>query len=470
MSSSDNDSEGAIAGAVATALDTRLRGTSPSVSPDTIMYENTNDGGTTLLAGHEDLSANAVSTVAAASEVATISGEVLRRVIGDLKELEGEAASSSVKVGIAEQRRQLTELMKANVQKRWRKAVTGDETKRVRDFVRHPPVARRIDKMAFTFGVLNLTVSEFMLVKMPHLFWAWYMAVVPVLIFFRIPHYKSLRWSYFLLDFCYYVQIMCILQLYAFPFNCPLLKSNFLLTNGPLAFAVPVWRNSLVFHDLEKITSLYIHIYPGLLLYALRWYPSSTSAAATLEACGPMCVNDLLPAAVVYLVWQLMYYIKIEIVDRARLDADPSLQTSLRWLAKDQKNVLHRLVLKVTRAVGVLAPEESFDHRSHKTKAIFVLTQFVYTLLTCLPALVTYDSFSWHVVYGLGMFTVAVFNGANYYIDVFSVRYQSKYPHERPLGLGKVPVLNQTSPRDGLGEASGGGGGGGGGGLKSKAS
>lgn len=58
---------------------------------------------------------------------------------------------------------------------------------------------------------------------------------------------------------------------------------------------------------------------------------------------------------------------------------------------------------------------------------------------------------------------------ANYYIDVFSVRYQSKYPHERPLGLGKVPVLNQTSPRDGLGEASGGGGGGGGG-LKSKAS
>ncbi len=126
-----------------------------------------------------------------------------------------------------------------------------------------------------------------------------------------------------------------------------------------------------------------------------------------------MRVNDLLPAAVVYLVWQLMYYIKIEILDRARLDADPSLQTSLRWLAKDQKNALHRLVLKVTRAAGVLAPEESFDHRSHKTKAIFVLTQFVYTLLTCLPALVTYDSFSWHVVYGLGMFTVAVFNGVS---------------------------------------------------------
>lgn len=73
----------------------------------------------------------------------------------------------------------------------------------------------------------------------------------------------------------YYVQVLCILQLYAIPRSCALLKSNFLLANGPLAFAVPVWRNSLVFHDVEKITSLYIHIFPGLLTYALKWYPST---------------------------------------------------------------------------------------------------------------------------------------------------------------------------------------------------
>lgn len=27
-------------------------------------------------------------------------------------------------------------------------------------------------------------------------------------------------------------------------------------------------------------------------------------------------------------------------------------------------------------------------------------------------------------------------SGATYYIEVFSVRYASKYPHERPAGLG----------------------------------
>lgn len=38
--------------------------------------------------------------------------------------------------GIADQRRQLVELLKGNVRKRWRKAVTGDESKRVRDHIR----------------------------------------------------------------------------------------------------------------------------------------------------------------------------------------------------------------------------------------------------------------------------------------------------------------------------------------------
>ena len=74
---------------------------------------------------------------------------VLRKIIGDLGVLEGEATASNVKKGIANQRRQLIALLrtefkiaeefksvKSNVQKKWRKAVTGDETKRVRDHIR----------------------------------------------------------------------------------------------------------------------------------------------------------------------------------------------------------------------------------------------------------------------------------------------------------------------------------------------
>ncbi len=97
--------------------------------------------------------------------------------------------------------------------------------------------------------------------------------------------------------------------------------------------------------------------------------------------------------------------------------------------------------------------------------------------LSCIRRLLTANSLS--LSFEITHFSTLA--QANYYIDVFSVRYQSKYPHERPLGLGKVPVLNHTSPGGVPGEVSGtavgvagrgggGGGGEGGAGFKSKAS
>jgi len=43
----------------------------------------------------------------------------------------------------------------------------------------------------------------------------------------------------------------------------------FALANGPLIWAMVVYRNSLVFHNTDKVTSTYIHLLPALLSY--RW-------------------------------------------------------------------------------------------------------------------------------------------------------------------------------------------------------
>lgn len=37
-----------------------------------------------------------------------------------------------------------------------------------------------------------------------------------------------------------------------FPQSCLLLKIVFMFSMGPLLWAVPLWRNSLVFHDVDK--------------------------------------------------------------------------------------------------------------------------------------------------------------------------------------------------------------------------
>jgi hypothetical protein len=67
-----------------------------------------------------------------------------------------------------------------------------------------------------------------------------------------------------MLDFCYYVQILLLLKIYVFENSPNYFQIVFALSNGPLLIALVMWRNSLVFHDLDKTTSVFIHLFPSL--------------------------------------------------------------------------------------------------------------------------------------------------------------------------------------------------------------
>src|SRR3546814_6787399 len=99
-------------------------------------------------------------------------------------------------------------------------------------------------------------------------------------------------------------QLLCMLSIYVFPWSQTFTKVLFIFANGPLSWAVPVWRNSLVFHDMDKLTTVYIHVLPNMLTYCTRW-PQNDQA--------PLALDDFLLAIMVYMLWQLMYFIQTEI-------------------------------------------------------------------------------------------------------------------------------------------------------------
>ena len=68
-----------------------------------------------------------------------------------------------------------------------------------------------------------------------------------------------------------YANILFIIYLYAFPSSPLLFQVVFAVNNGPLLWAVFTFRNSLVFHSLDKITSCLIHITPCIVTWCLRW-------------------------------------------------------------------------------------------------------------------------------------------------------------------------------------------------------
>ena len=86
----------------------------------------------------------------------------------------------------------------------------------------------------------------------------------------RVYVYKKRDWHYFLFDLCYYVNILNFLFFWVFPSSPTLFVACYLLSHGSVASAVITWRNSLVFHDRDKVTTLFIHIYPPFSFTVIR--------------------------------------------------------------------------------------------------------------------------------------------------------------------------------------------------------
>jgi hypothetical protein len=116
-----------------------------------------------------------------------------------------------------------------------------------------------------------------------------------------------------------------------------------------------------------------------------------------------------------------------EVVLHQRLAADPEIITSQRYLSRDKKNGMNKMVTKMCKKYGFLEESAQFDPESVLAKVVFVLSQVVYTILTILHPPLLFKSYYLSCVFLVFVFTTAVWNGASYYIEIFSTRYNLKY-------------------------------------------
>jgi len=282
-----------------------------------------------------------------------------------------------------------------------------------------PQYIKVFDKIAFTLGVLNICCTEYYVVAEPGKFWMWYTIIVPILLATRWKHFKANKMQYFLLDFCYMVNIFTFIHLYLLcnkPCSEQVFRVAFILTTGPLPAAVPVWMNSLVFHDVDRTVSVYIHTLPMCLYYTLK-----TSDPAP-HGTAPLNTTDYVYALLFYLCWQSFYWLQTEVVDRDKLE-DEALLTSLKWLSTNTRNALSGGCLKLCRQLRLFGEHETFRPQDTKTKLVFVTSQAVFTLLAMVPTYWCWQSPAFNIFYICAIFTTAVYFGGSYYVDVFSKKY-----------------------------------------------
>jgi len=111
------------------------------------------------------------------------------------------------------------------------------------------------EKLSFIGGVWNIFISGFIIGGYPEYFHIWYTAQLVYYMPIRFYTYYKRGWGYFLADLCYFVNFLTMLSIWVFPNSKQLFVGTYFLAYGNNAFAVAMWRNSMVFHSLNKVTT-----------------------------------------------------------------------------------------------------------------------------------------------------------------------------------------------------------------------
>lgn len=161
----------------------------------------------------------------------------------------------------------------------------SDKTKKVGSEVGYFFKSPKGGKVCFVLSISYLSFALIILTGYPQYYWLVHNVFIIILFTLRFVYYKYMGWHYYLFEFCYfcnyYLLITTSLALIRWfggfstilaSFNPELIRSFFLLVEGPLAWSVVLFRNSMVFHNFDQMTSLWLHISAAVVGWSFRWY------------------------------------------------------------------------------------------------------------------------------------------------------------------------------------------------------
>ena len=280
------------------------------------------------------------------------------------------------------------------------------------------------DMGSLFFSIVSVIVVLWILLQKDE----WFIAVYYALMIITMPHryisYKQNKKHYYMMDFCYLVNVSVILQTFGYSSDNDYCKSqaykvclftNFSLSNGILLVAIVLWKNSLVFNNIDKLVSLEIHIMPALATHLLRWKFLGESQILSLEKYD---VKMLAYPVLVFLSWQVCY----TIFQIKYLDFYPELIFSQRRLAS-KEGFNKKLILKFGILLGVLdSKEKDMDPLAGSTTIVFTSLQITLACLSIALSYPQYLSYNWNISILSVTFLCSIWRGITYHVHTWNVR------------------------------------------------
>lgn len=181
----------------------------------------------------------------------------------------------------------------------------------------------------------------------------------------------------------------------------------FALANGPLVWAMMVYRNSLVFHHMDKITSIYIHMLPPLITFGARWYPGKMSKYWFSEFMPEMPEFSVIWLLLVplgcFMLHNAFYLLFVNVLVKP---SDEHV-TSYSFLGEKDDSCLYKLF-------------NCFGPRGRC--GMFFVWNCIYCIVTLISPVLCYFFFEAHCILLVFVSVVTTWNGGSYYVHVFAVR------------------------------------------------
>lgn len=292
------------------------------------------------------------------------------------------------------------------------------------------------DKLTFMAGVIGALLDAYYLGWSPSTFYRVYSIQVVVLMAVRWIVYRFKLWHYYLLDFCYAANALMLVHLWVLPHSALLHKVTFAYATGPLAWSIVAFRNSMVFHSMDKMTSLLLHWMPACVVWTLRWYPHR-SVRLNFDAKSEdvkadwhhgslwqLVVLPVLP----YLLWAIAYYVKIFMISSEKIQ-QRGYETLFAFTTANERSLFARAIRKAPKRWQPLA---------------YMSIHLVCVILTLLLARCFWESFQAHTIFLLAILGVSVWNGAGFYFQIFARRYLESLEQD---AKSRTPVSSSPHPK-----------------------
>jgi hypothetical protein len=297
------------------------------------------------------------------------------------------------------------------------------------DYTFSSEFTREADKINYAIGCVLTFFTTYILGFSPGKYFFYWVPIMTLGLFTRRSIlFKHLGYQFYLIDYCYFVNFAVLIFIFFYPESKQMYISCFALSS--ICIVMLLVKNIIVFHDLDKLAGSCLHMFPSLLMWNIHWNIRDTPERKQWGFCD---VSDITFTTdfvleyyyghlVYYLTWAAFYYTILNIC------WDHILKNEYYCFMIDE---LHR---------GKYVKECRIKFGSASAKILFAFKHYAYTLVFNLFMLPGFFSQTYSTFTVLFYFYVLIGRGGDYYINIFSKRYEETLQILDKLGKKYDPL------------------------------